>query len=304
MAELNTIITLRQGTSVEWNNSKVILRVGEIGLEYLNDGSVKAKAGDGEHLWLALPYISDIDALKVEINGIQTAITDYVTRIGVLEQANISHSTEYNILNDIVSNHTQTIANKADIANVYTKSEIDVITGPLAEGKTLIDMINAAKTEATYDDTVIKVLIEAEETRAKKAESDLASELEKTNSAIAAIIENTDEEALNSIKELAYWINTHGAATEDMVKVIEANSNAINAINDKDTGILAIAKNYTNTTIANLPTATVDTLGLVKFDNTTIKMNESQQLHVAQVSTDVLNQGKFELVLNSGSSAI
>jgi hypothetical protein len=40
-----------------------------------------------------------------------------------------------------------------------------------------------------------------------------------------------------------------------------------------------------------LPAATVDALGLVKFDDSTIKMNESKQLYVAKVSTDILEQG-------------
>ena len=66
MAELNTIITLRQGTTAEWAASSVVLKQGEAGLEYLADGSVKIKAGDGEHLWSALPYIgSDVKAANV-----------------------------------------------------------------------------------------------------------------------------------------------------------------------------------------------------------------------------------------------
>ena len=66
MAELNTIITLRQGTTAEWNNSSVVLKQGEMGLEYLENGSVKIKAGDGEHLWSALSYIgSDVKATNV-----------------------------------------------------------------------------------------------------------------------------------------------------------------------------------------------------------------------------------------------
>lgn len=66
MAELNTIITLRQGTTAQWANSQVVLRVGEMGLEYLADGSVKVKAGDGEHLWGDLAYVgSDVKAANV-----------------------------------------------------------------------------------------------------------------------------------------------------------------------------------------------------------------------------------------------
>lgn len=66
MAELKTIITLRQGTTAEWADSEVVLKTGEMGLEYLADGSVKIKAGDGEHLWSALPYVgSDVKVANV-----------------------------------------------------------------------------------------------------------------------------------------------------------------------------------------------------------------------------------------------
>lgn len=283
---------------------------------------------------------AEVGGIQTTVAGHTTTIGEHTTKIGALEQADIAHATEYSTLNGIVSGHTQAIATKAEqtavdavvasaaanasaiktinettvpaingeiakkanATDVYTKSEVNAITGTLAEGKTLVDMINAAKAEATYDDTAVKGLITAEETRAKKAEADLTAEIEKTNAAVAAIIENTDEEGLNSIKELAAWINTHGATAEGMVDAIEANAAAITAINDKDTGILANANKYTDDAIAGLPAATVDALGLVKFDNSTIKMNESQQLYVAKVSTDILEMGTQELVLNGGSA--
>lgn len=71
MAELNTIITLRQGTTAEWSTSTVRLCEGEMGLEYLADGTVKIKAGvlgeDGlGKLWADLPYIgSDVKSANV-----------------------------------------------------------------------------------------------------------------------------------------------------------------------------------------------------------------------------------------------
>ena len=66
MAELKTIITLRQGTTTEWADSEVILKAGEMGLEYLADGTVKIKAGDDEHSWSELPYVgSDVKAANV-----------------------------------------------------------------------------------------------------------------------------------------------------------------------------------------------------------------------------------------------
>ena len=66
MAELKTIITLRQGTTAEWASSSVVLKSGEMGLEYRVDGAVKIKAGDDEHLWADLPYIgSDVKSANV-----------------------------------------------------------------------------------------------------------------------------------------------------------------------------------------------------------------------------------------------
>ena len=76
MAELNTIITLRQGTTADWASSTVILKSGEMGLEYLADGTVKIKAGDGEHLWSALNYIGsdvkDANVFQVELGANET----------------------------------------------------------------------------------------------------------------------------------------------------------------------------------------------------------------------------------------
>lgn len=76
MATLNTIITLRQGTTAEWADSTVVLKQGEMGLEYLSDGSVKIKAGDGEKLWSALPYIGsdvkDANVFQVELGADDT----------------------------------------------------------------------------------------------------------------------------------------------------------------------------------------------------------------------------------------
>ena len=48
-------------------------------------------------------------------------------------------------------------------------------------------------------------------------------------------------------------------------------------------------------------TATSEILGRVKIDDRTIKMNEKQQIYVAEVSTDRLAQGEKTLVLNGGN---
>lgn len=66
MAELNTVIRLRHDETANWNSSEKILDKGEFGLEYLEDGTVKIKAGDGEHKFSELNYVgSDVKPAEV-----------------------------------------------------------------------------------------------------------------------------------------------------------------------------------------------------------------------------------------------
>lgn len=196
------------------------------------------------------------------------------------------------------------IDNKADASaldNYFTKEETLGITGTVAEGKTLVSLIEEVQTAANKEDDAIKALITAEETRATKAEAALGGRIDSLDAAIQAVLENEDGTALNSIKELALWIEEHDT---DVLPVVNKNKEDIAAIIDADTGILAQAKKYTDDKIAGIPTATAEKLGLVKYDNTTIKMNESEQLYIAEVSTDLLVQGSKTLILNGGSADV
>lgn len=238
------------------------------------------------------------------------------------------------------------IAKKANANDIYTKSEVEGLI-----------------TASEYDDTGIKALISAEAeradaaekanaqaianeaaradaaeqvnakaiadevTRAKAAEKANADEIARVNAVLAAAIENEDDTALNSIKELAIWVEEHESevlpAIENNTKAIAAiytpasgegddyvaasgvlvdeiarvekkaddNALAITAINNSTTGILATAKAYTDEKIAAVPVA----------DGNTIIVND-KKLSVAKVSTDILAQGEYELVLCGGTA--
>lgn len=82
---LNTIIQLRNDETSNWTDSEVILTKGEIGLEYQDDGSVKMKAGDGEHKFSELDYIgSDVKQAQVYQSDVLTS-TDEQDDITVIE---------------------------------------------------------------------------------------------------------------------------------------------------------------------------------------------------------------------------
>jgi hypothetical protein len=285
-----------------------------------------------------------IGELNTTVAGHTEAINDHGGRITALENADKAHASEYSALKGIVDGHAEAIAKKADsttvdgviakaganeaaiqtlndttipaineaiakkadatqLANYHTKDEIAAITGQVAEGKTLVQMISEAQTAATYDDTAVKALITAEETRAKAAEQANADEIARVNGVLVAALEN-DAEGLDSIKELADWIGKHGNDAAEMTGAISANTAAIAAINDETNGILATAKSYADTQIAAIPAATVEALGLVRYDGATIMKNENNQLYVNKVSTDILEQGNNVLVLNGGTATV
>lgn len=64
---LNTIIVLRNDKSTDWANSNVILRAGELGVSYLDNGNIVVKAGtyDGvndatKKTWTELPQVESV----------------------------------------------------------------------------------------------------------------------------------------------------------------------------------------------------------------------------------------------------
>ena len=173
-------------------------------------------------------------------------------------------------------------------------------------------MINEAKSEASYDDTAIKALIqgntnaiavlngdentEGSVLKIAKAEATSAAQAE-----VAAVVDGAPE-AMDTLKEVAQWIENDETGAAAMAKRITANETAIAAINHTETGILATANAYADALFANLPLATAERAGLVKVDNTTIEVDEAGTIAVKAISTDLLTQGSQELVLDGGTA--
>ena len=360
--------------------------------EQADKGVTDAAAADAK----AVVNAENIGKHDTRIGNLETAKGDHETRIINLENADSQHASEYSALKGIVDGHTTELASKAaqsdlnavsskatanetaiktlnettipavnaeinkkaNAADVYTKTEINNITGTVAEDKTLVQMINEAKSEATYDDSAVRELIQnntnavnaiyskngdaaatgilpneiarveglvnAEKARAEGIEADHEKRIADMETFWDAA--DDPEGAIDKLAEIINYIEADKTGALDMAADIQANRNAISAIyapasegveasgvlvteiarienkadanalaieaiNNVDNGILAQANAYTDTAIAGLPVATVDALGLVKFDDSTIKMNESKQLYVAKVSTDILEQG-------------
>ena len=287
----------------------------------------------------------EVGTLSTTVAGHTNSITNYNTRIGDLEQADTTHAAEYNELKSIVTGHTSTITSlakqtalndavaritanetaistlntttipglnteigkKANSADVYTKSEINAITGTLEEGKSLVQMIEEAKNEASYDDTSIKALIQSNTDAITvlngnvNTDGSVAKIAAAAAKAEVAIVVGAAPEAMDTLEEVALWIANDKSGAAAMANDIAANKTAIAAINNETTGILAVSKKYTDDAIAGLPAASASALGLVKVDDVTIQSNEGV-ISVKSVSTDLLTQGAEELILCGGSA--
>ncbi len=57
---LNTIIVLRNDSSTDWANSDVVLKSGELGVSYLENGNVMVKAGNGVDKWADLAQVESV----------------------------------------------------------------------------------------------------------------------------------------------------------------------------------------------------------------------------------------------------
>ena len=278
-----------------------------------------------------------------KLSTLETTVADHGTRIVALETADTQHAAEYNALKEIVNGHTTTIASKADqtaldavnakaaanetaiktinettipglnteiakkanAADVYTKTEV----GTIAEGKTLVQMIEDAKSDASYDDTAIKALIQGNTDAiailngdASTAGSVIAIANAQAKAEVATIV-GAAPEAMDTLEEVANWIANDESGAAAMAADIAANKTAIDAINNETTGILALAKKYTDDSIAALPLATGEVVGLVKVDNKTIQAAEDGTISVKAVSTDLLTQGTQELILDGGKAS-
>ena len=256
---------------------------------------------------------SNINGLTTRVGNLETGLGEtngtvatQGERITALEATTKAHGealntkadqSTVNTLQGTVNGHSTDIqtlqtnkVNASDVylkAQTYSKTEADAaiiaVTGTPTTDKTLVDMISDTNTAITTGDNAIKALLVEETNRAKDAEKANADEITRIDAALALLVESDDGVALNSIKELATWINTHGADATKMSEAITANENAIKKINDDLPGAIAAA--------------------MVKADGTSI-IDTDGTFSVGAVSTDLLVQGKKTLVLNGGSADV
>lgn len=270
------------------------------------------------------------DTNKNDISGLKTTVSGHTTKITDLETFQTEHTALYNSLKNTVDGHVTAIAgkaeqtdltsavsriaanetaisninntvipginanidNKANADDVYTKEQI----GTIAEGKTIVEMISDAQTDATYDDTAIKKDVASNASAIATLVGSVDGDNAKSVRAIAVeevtkVIDGAPE-ALDTLKEIADWINDDKAGAAKLAADVVANANAIAAINNEDTGIVAIAKAYTDTEVDKLA-STVSALSTdVSANGTTLAtlVGTDKDLSIRAIATGVANE--------------
>ena len=167
-------------------------------------------------------------------------LTAEVTRAKAAEAANASAAAE-----------AKTAANNAQTAANNAQADVDALegkVGAVTEGKTVVQMISDAQTAATYDDTQVKADLA---TVTGKVNTLVGADTNKSvrtiaNEELAAqLIPEGAKESLDTLAEIAAWIQAHPDDASAMNAAITALQNKV------DTGDKNVSA-YVNDAIAAL----------------------------------------------------
>ena len=165
MAQLNTIIILRNDSTTAWESSSYQLRKGEVGIEFLDNGKVKMKVGiDGKKTWSQLPYVGAQDAQVFEatVSGSQTKEEALAAVVGEVELnagdigivKTLIANGKYEYTAYVYDNGWKAMDGNYSAENVYFKEDlltttkvgnIELTSGQAtisAAGKNLVDVFN------------------------------------------------------------------------------------------------------------------------------------------------------------------
>ena len=127
MAEVKTTrIILRHDVTENWALKNPVLLKGEMGLEFLTDGSVKMKVGDGNTAWSNLAYASgvstdsttpdngeggvssaEVEALKKRVSSLENSLTEQNSKFETVDALLAAHADELTIIQDNITKLTE-----------------------------------------------------------------------------------------------------------------------------------------------------------------------------------------------------
>lgn len=191
--------TLKEVGSVPVGDGLTIEVVdGQIKLKGAADAEVGAQPRikeDGSIEWI-VPSTETVDGLQTTVAGLQAVVGN----------------AEGGLVKDVADN----------TANI---SAIDTKIGTVTDGKTIVEMISDAKTEATYDDTALAGRVSTIESDYLKAadktaiETKMATDIStaKTETIAAIMGEAGIDEKYDTLKEIADWILSDTTSSAELI---------------------------------------------------------------------------------------
>ena len=299
---INTTFKLKRGIASRWMELNPILMEGEPGFEMDRN---RLKIGDGVTAWNDLPYIEgkaefEVYASKNDFPAAGDENVLYACEDGIYRYI----QNEYVLINGSGIKHLSVNGVLVEPEEGVVAINVPTQISELTDGENAWLEIAAARSVAdsglalaTQNADAIAIL-NGDETVVGSVKSAAKAVFDET---IATILDGAPE-VMDTLREVSEWIENHEGGLLTLIERVEANEKEVAEINDPVFGILAQAMQYTDNEIAELPAATVESLGLVKIDGDTIKTNENNQIYVHRVTTDMIEQGSDMLVLHAGDS--
>ena len=170
--------------------------------------------------------------LDEKISAESQSSTDRAATITQNLNDEISRSTNKD--NDLDTKIDTEIQRASDTENTLaTNLNAEIIRAKDAE-KVITDNLNAETTRATKAENTLTTNLNSEISRATQAESDLNTAINTEKSRIDAFlaVADTGDKAIDTLKEIQNYIDTHGEAAAEMTTNIGKNATDIKALQD------------------------------------------------------------------------
>lgn len=192
----------------------------KVGTSPVGDESTITVAGDGT---VSLYGVSGLELTRTDDGGQITKITYQPLLVdGKLTWVEPSSTTVEGLATEI-----QSLKTRVDTVESSNNTAIEGINskiGTVTEGKTVVEMINDAKTEATYDDTALSGRVATIEGDYLKAadktaiENKMATDIAAAKTeAIETVLGEAVPEDFDTLKEIAAWIQSDTTASAQLV---------------------------------------------------------------------------------------
>lgn len=192
----------------------------KVGTSPVGDESTITVAGDGT---VSLYGVSGLELTRTDDGGQTTKITYQPLLVdGKLTWVEPSSTTVEGLATEIQSLKTR--VDTVEFSNNTAIEGINSKIGTVTEGKTVVEMINDAKTEATYDDTALSGRVATIEGDYLKAadktaiENKMATDIATAKTeAIETVLGEAVPEDFDTLKEIAAWIQSDTTASAQLV---------------------------------------------------------------------------------------